>query len=74
MTISKKTIIFLDPSGIQHFPVGPTFSRGGGVQWLIPIEAHPPTPVPSLDHHWLDHLAYTFFEPVQKVNIALTKF
>ena len=51
MVISKKTIIFQDPVGVQHFP--------GRVQLLIPIETcrtcdfpggpDPLTPRPSLD-------------------------
>ena len=38
MVISKNTIIFQVSEGVQHFPGGPTFSRG--VQMLISIKTN----------------------------------
>ena len=52
---------------IQHFPGGPSFSRGGGVQVLISIETHVTItcdfpggsgpPIPPLDPH-MDNVAF----------------
>ena len=47
---------FKVPDGVQHFPGGPTFSRGGGSNCLFPIEicdfpGGSGPPVPPLDPH-----------------------
>ena len=67
--ISKKTIIFQVPEGVQHLPGGggggPTFSRGGGSNCLYPIETHitcdfpggSGPPDPPLDPHLLSRPA-----------------
>ena len=41
MVLLQRKIYFpMDREGVQHFPGGPTFSRGGGVQMLICIGTH----------------------------------
>ena len=41
MVLLQRNIYFSkDPEGVQYFPGGPTYSRGGGVQMLISIETH----------------------------------
>ena len=53
----RKLSFSKDPEGVKHFPGGPTFSRGGGVQMLISIETHitcdfpgPPPPLSRSVH------------------------
>ena len=36
--LQRKLYLSKDPEGVQHFPGGPTFTRG--VQMLISIETH----------------------------------
>ena len=39
--LQRKLYFSKDPEGVQNFPGGPTFTRGGGgVQMLISIETH----------------------------------
>ena len=59
--LQRKLYFPKDPEGVQHFPGGPTFSRG--VQMLISIETHitcdfpggGPDPLPPV---WIRTWAY----------------
>ena len=66
VNFKEKLSFFKVSEGVQHFPGGPTFSRGGGGSTcLFPIETHltcdfpgggvpTPCPPPPLDPHLIN--------------------